>query len=374
MTRFIAAAGLAAALDPRHRGRIAPDRLEEHARGGRAIDGRQVASTSPNGGAVPAAAPRLAGWVAIGSPSGPMQARRSLSRPRAWPCPNPTRTTSYSSTPTPAPRGVATCRLEQPTVTKGFCLAGDVGRLLVSLSPSGRSLRLEAIKDDCHSRAGLLTGTWLQENCNDKTDNCLGRPGRRHLSVAVHHPAVDHWHVMAAGLRWRSRIASRMVGRTRRIGPRSSSSCRRPTTTPLPISPTAASTSSPIPPSPQQDLACSASEQGVGRSVGELIASIKKQKSLLSGDPTPIVIDGHQGQCHRPVALADVERNPARDMNGVCTQRSSREAGRHEWLAIGGMTRRRSGDRLILLDSGRRRRRRCDHHRRLQATRASMTW
>jgi hypothetical protein len=98
-----------------------------------------------------------------------------------------------------------------------------------------------------------------------------------------------------------------------------------------------------------QDLACSASDQpGVGRSVGELIASIKKQKSLLAGAPTPIVIDGHQGQSI-DLSLSPTWNKGCPDENGVMAP-VLREAGNTngwDWRMTAS-----ERWRLILLDLG----------------------
>ena len=99
-----------------------------------------------------------------------------------------------------------------------------------------------------------------------------------------------------------------------------------------------------------QDLACSATDQpGVGRSVDELIAFIKKQKSLLAGDPTPIVIDGHQGQSI-DLSLSPTWNKGCPDENGVMMAPVLREAGN-----TNGWDWRMSAPerwRLILLDLG----------------------
>ena len=92
-----------------------------------------------------------------------------------------------------------------------------------------------------------------------------------------------------------------------------------------------------------QDLACSASDQpGVGRSVDEMIAWIKKQKSLLVGGPTPIVIDGHQGQ-YVDLSLSPTWNKACPDMNGVLSAPVIREAGNPEWLGLAGRRLPKSG-------------------------------
>jgi hypothetical protein len=99
-----------------------------------------------------------------------------------------------------------------------------------------------------------------------------------------------------------------------------------------------------------QDLACSASDQpGVGRSVSEMIAFIKKQKSLLVGAPTPIVIDGHQGQ-YVDISLSPTWNKACPDVNGVLSAPVLREAGKP-----GGWDWRITAPekwRLVLLDLG----------------------
>jgi hypothetical protein len=99
-----------------------------------------------------------------------------------------------------------------------------------------------------------------------------------------------------------------------------------------------------------QDLACSATDQqGVGRSVGEMIAFIKKQKSVLVGGPTPIAIDGHQGQ-YVDISLSPTWNKACPDVNGVLSAPILREAGNP-----GGWDWRITAPekwRLVLLDLG----------------------
>jgi hypothetical protein len=239
-------------------------------------------------------------------------------------------------------------RLEQPTVTKGFCLAGDVGDYSWSLSPSGRSLRLESIKDDCHSRAGLLTGTWLQENCNDQEDNCLGDLDAGTYASQFITPQL------ATGASWQPDYGAI----TYTVPDGWANSADWPSQFFLvPSGDYAAAPDQSYrgiyvftdPAIASQDLACSASDQpGVGRSVGELIASIKKQKSLLAGAPTPIVIDGHQGQSI-DLSLSPTWNKGCPDENGVMAP-VLREAGNTngwDWRMTAS-----ERWRLILLDLG----------------------
>ena len=53
-----------------------------------------------------------------------------------------------------------------------------------------------------------------------------------------------------------------------------------------------------------------------------MIAFIKKQKSLLAGEPTPIVIDGHQGQSI-DLSLSPTWNKGCPDENGVMWRPSS---------------------------------------------------
>ena len=83
--------------------------------------------------------------------------------------------------------------------------------------------------------------------------------------------------------------------------------------------------------------------------VDEMIAFIKKQKSLLVGGPTPIVIDGHQGQ-YLDLSLSPTWNKACPDMNGVLSAPVLREAGN-----ANGWDWRMSAPekwRLILLDLG----------------------
>lgn len=99
-----------------------------------------------------------------------------------------------------------------------------------------------------------------------------------------------------------------------------------------------------------QDLACRGSDQpGVGRSVDEMIAFIKKQKSLLVDGPTPIVIDDHPG-LYVDLSLSPTWNKSCPDMKGVLSAPVPREAVDRD-----GWDWRMSAPekwRLILLDLG----------------------
>ena len=244
-------------------------------------------------------------------------------------------------------------RLEQPTVTKGFCLAGDVGDYTWSLSPSGRTLTLKAITDDCQSRTGLLAGTWLQENCKDKNDNCLGDlDAGTYLSQFIT-PRL------AAGASWQPVYGA--ITYTVPDGWANSADWPAAFTL-LPSGDydgATAGTPDEVyhgiylftdPAISSQDLACSASDQpNVGRSVNEMIAFIKNQKSLLVDGPTPIVIDGHPGQ-YVNLSLSPTWNKACPEMDGVLSAPLLREAG-----TANGWDWRMSAPekwRLILLDLG----------------------
>jgi hypothetical protein len=327
MTRYVAAAGLAAALILAIGGGL----LLTGSKNTPAVVAPSTApsaAASPGGGAVPAEL--QARWMgshrqAIGAAAG----TSLLIQANGMALSQSNKNDFIFLNADASAAGSGHLRLEQPTVTKGFCLAGDVGDYSWSLSPSGRSLRLESIKDDCHSRAGLLTGTWLQENCKDESDNCLGD-----LDAGTY-PSQFITPRLAAGASWQPVYGA--ITYTVPDGWANSADWPAEFTL-VPSSVyagapngTAEETNRGIyvftdPAIASQDLACSATDQpGVGRSVDELMAFLKKQKSLLAGDPTPIVIDGHHGQSI-DLSLSPTWNKGCPDENGIMTAPVLREA------------------------------------------------
>jgi hypothetical protein len=249
--------------------------------------------------------------------------------------------------------GSGRLRLEQPTLNSVECRAGDVGQYSWSLSASGRTLTIEAIDDACGARPALLAGTWWQMNCADPNDNCLGDVDAGTYASQFVTPRL------AAGASWEPVFGAL----TYTVPDGWANSADWPTTFTLTpsidyVPPAAGGTAETYhgiyvftdPAISSQDLACSASEQrGVGRSVDEMIAFIKTQKSLRVGDPSPIVIDGHQGQ-YLDLSLSPTWNKACPDANGVLSAPVLREAGN-----VNGWDWRMSAPekwRLILLDLG----------------------
>lgn len=56
----------------------------------------------------------------------------------------------------------------------GRCLTGAVGEYRWSLSPQATNLEVEAISDECATRAAALTGTWTHTACPVRGSDCLG--------------------------------------------------------------------------------------------------------------------------------------------------------------------------------------------------------
>ncbi|HEX3304293.1 MAG TPA: hypothetical protein VHR64_15510, partial [Thermomicrobiales bacterium] len=70
--------------------------------------------------------------------------------------------------------GEGRMRLEQADPSTILCHEGDAGDYSWSLSAGGRILTIQSVSDACAARPGLLTGTWWRMDCADKNDNCLG--------------------------------------------------------------------------------------------------------------------------------------------------------------------------------------------------------
>jgi len=347
MTRYVAAAGLAAALILAIGGGL----LLTGSKNTPAVVAPSTvpsASASPDGGAVPAEL--QARWMSSHRQGLAATAGSSLligDKGMALSQSNQNELVILNIDASAA--GSDHLHVKQPTTNRLYCAAGDAGDYTWSLSASGRTLTIAAISDDCAARPAMLTGTWLQENCNDSNDNCLGE-----LDAGTY-PSQFIDPQLAKGMSWQPVYG----GITYTVPDGWANSADWPSQfTLVPSSDYAAAPDQAYrgiyvftdPAIASQDLACSASDQpGVGRSVGELIASIKKQKSLLAGDPTPIVIDGHQGQSI-DLSLSPTWNKSCPDDKGVLAAPVLREAG-----STNGWDWRMSAPerwRLILLDLG----------------------
>ena len=323
MTRYVAAAGLAAALILAIGGGL----LLTGSKNMPAVVAPSPvpsASTSSGGGAVPAEL--QARWMGSHrQPNGAAAGSSLLIQDKGMALSQSNQNELVVLNIDASDAGSGHLRLAQPPTNRLYCAAGDVGDYTWSLSASGRTLTIAAISDDCAVRPAMLTGTWLQENCNDKTDNCLGPVD------AGTYPSQFITPRLATGMSWQPVYGAL----TYTVPDGWANSADWPSQFILvPSTEYAAQPDQSYrgiyvftdPAIASQDLACSASEQGVGWSVDELIAFIKKQKSLLAGDPTPIVIDGHQGQSI-DLSLSPTWNRSCPDMNGVLSAPVLREAG-----------------------------------------------
>ena len=331
MSRYVAAAGLAAALILAIGGGL----LLTGSKNTPAVVAPSTgpsASASPDGGSVPAEL--QARWMGSHREPFGVAAGSSLlidDKGVALSQSNSNNLVILNADATTA--GSGHMRLEQRAVNKGFCAVGDVGDYSWSLSSSGKTLTIAALSDACAARPALLAGTWLQENCKDKNDNCLGD-----LDSGTY-PSQFITPRLATGASWQP-----VYGAITYTVPEGwANSADWPSSfTLVPSSdyaPPVANGQGEVyhgiyvftdPAVSSQDLACSATDQpGVGRTVDEMIAFIKTQKSLLTGAPTPIVIDGHHGQ-FIDLSLSPTWNKACPDMNGVLSVPVLREAGNRD--------------------------------------------
>ena len=352
MTRYIAAAGLAAALILAIGGGLLLTGNKAPAAVAPSVT--PSASASPVGGSVPAEL--QARWMGgHREPFGAESGSSILIDGTGLALSQSNSNDRVNLTANATTAGTGRLRLEQPSSNRIHCNAGNVGEYTWSLSPSGRTLTIEAASDACSARPTLPAGTWWRMDCADKNDNCLGDIDAGTYSSQFISPRLPD------GASWQPVFG----GITYTVPDGWANAADWPSAFTLVPSAdyakakAAAAGSDEVyhgiyvltdPAISSQDSACSASEQpGVGRSVSEMVSFIKNQKSLLVGSPTSIDIDGHQGQ-FVDISLSPTWNKACPDMNGVRSVPGLREAA-----TTNGWDWRVSAPekwRLILLDLG----------------------
>ena len=147
MTRYVAAAGLAAALILAIGGGL----LLSGSKNTPAVVAPSTvpsASTSPDGGAVPAEL--QARWMGshrqgLGAPAG----SSLLIQDKGMALSQSNQNELVILNVDASAAGSGHLRLKQPTTNRLYCAAGDTGDYTWSLSPSGRTLTIAALSDDC---------------------------------------------------------------------------------------------------------------------------------------------------------------------------------------------------------------------------------
>jgi hypothetical protein len=211
--------------------------------------------------------------------------------------------------------GDTTIRLTTTSSREGRCAIGDTGTYTWSLSPSGRTLTIAAVADDCAARLGAVPGTWSKMACKDPNDSCLGD-----LEVGAHEsqffaPRVDPGVVAAPEFGaltytvpdgWANRADwPTAFGLTP-----SSDYVNEPASGPPPdtyhgiylFTQPAAS---------NQTADCNGEVvTTTGRTVKDLVAWVQSRPSLIVSDAASVTIDGHDGQ------MIDVRLDPS--STGTC--------------------------------------------------------
>lgn len=254
-----------------------------------------AASTSASAATVPAALSYM--WI------GPQRAIPGMPTPERYrfelsafvldfPNDNFTQVVLESVASAPVPGEL---RLVTSDKTAG-CTTGDEGRYGWSLSRGGVRLTLTTISDACATRAAALAGDWIRVACKDASDGCFGDLeagtfSSQYLDPRIH--AGDNWHPNFGAITY-----------TVPGGWSNSSDWPKTfTLTPTPDYGTGGPNAFhdidvyATPAATAQNAACSNEEQtSVKQTVAGLIDWVRSRPSLTVTAPTPVTIDGHQGQ------------------------------------------------------------------------------